>query len=206
MLHPAVAAKDIFETSSRFSLGEACASVSEIYGEKDMKKTISSALLVTILWAFSSNVTVAGDLTRKLTAGSSIGEVVGAWGEPTEKVEKGIKREVVWYYPQGARVVFKDGKVRSWLPPKELQRAEREKAEQAAAATPASAEFARETRDLVRDIAKEVPSGPDVPYVEQPQVPAPQVVPPVIQNPAIQNGRGVVPGIAPEPDVIDEEE
>ena len=171
-----------------------------------MNKTIPKALLVIMVWTLNSQVTAAGDLTRKLTAGSSIGDVIGAWGEPAEKVTKGVKHEVVWYYPLGARVVFKDGRVRSWLPPKELRRAEQERAEQAAAASSVSAEVARETRDLVRDIAKEVPSGPDVPFVEQPKAPAEQGIPPVVQNQALQNGRGVIPGIAPDPEALDDGE
>jgi hypothetical protein len=141
----------------------------------------------------------AVDLNRKLNTGATIGEVLGTWGEPTEKVEKDLKHEVVWYYPQGAKVVFKNGKVSSWRPPASVLEAQAEKAA-AVVATPMSEQVAKETQDLVRDIAKEVPSAPDAPYVEPPQPPA--------QPPGLSNApapvRGAPPALAPEMDLMDE--
>jgi hypothetical protein len=151
------------------------------------------------IWVFSAESSFAGDLMRKIPQGASIGEVIGLWGEPTEKIEKVLKHEVVWQYPQGAKVVFKNGKVAAWIPPASVVQAQAEKAA-AVVSTPVSEQVARETQDLVRDIAKEVPSGPDVPYVEPPQPPS--------QPPAIANGaapvRGAPPAIAPELDLSDE--
>lgn len=153
---------------------------------------------------FAPSVSFAGDLTRKLSSGATLGDVLGLWGEPTEKVEKAIKREVVWYYPQGARVVFKDGKVKSWRPIDSIVEAQEAKEAAKAAAVPAGEEVASETRDLVRDIAKEVPSGPDVPYVEPPAAPAGQ--PPLIPNQIPPGGRGAPAGVVPGGDVeLDEE-
>ncbi|MEY4699901.1 MAG: hypothetical protein RL326_88 [Pseudomonadota bacterium] len=150
------------------------------------------------------NTSVAGDLTRKLHAGATLGDVLGAWGEPTEKVEKAIKREVVWYYPQGAKVVFKDGKVKSWRPIDALVQADKEREAAKLVAAPVGQEVAGETRDLVRDIAKEVPSGPDVPYVEPPAVPGGQ--PPLIPNQIPPGGRGAPAGVVPGGDVDLEED
>ncbi len=143
-------------------------------------------------------VSFAGDLSRKLTPGASLGDVMGLWGEPTEKIEKGVKREVVWYYPQGAKVVFKDGKLKSWRPIDAVVQAEREREAAKAVVAPASDEVAAETRDLVRDIAKEVPSGPDVPYVEPP---APAGQPPLVPNQIPPGGRGAPAGVVPGGDV-----
>ncbi len=155
----------------------------------------SAAILVC-----SAERSFAGDLMRKIPQGASIGEVIGLWGEPTEKIEKSLKHEVVWQYPQGAKVVFKNGRVAAWMPPASVVQAQAEKAAAAVVSTPVSEQVARETQDLVRDIAKEVPSGPDVPYVEPPQPPS--------QPPAIVNGaapvRGAPPAIAPELDLSEE--
>jgi hypothetical protein len=154
----------------------------------------------TALLGITVDPVFAADLTRKLPTGASIGEVYGIWGEPTEKVEKGLKHEVVWHYPQGARVTFKNGKVSSWRPPDSVVEARAEKAAAAVVATPMSEQVAKETQDLVRDIAKEIPSAPDAPYVEPPQ-PAGQ--PPVLPN-APAPIRGAPPAMAPELDLSEE--
>jgi hypothetical protein len=147
------------------------------------------------------NVSLAGDLTRKLQVGATLGEVLGSWGEPTEKVELAIKREVVWYYPQGAKVVFKGGKLKSWRPIDSIVQADKERERAKLEATPTGQEVAGETRDLVRDIAKEVPSGPDVPYVEPPIVPGQAGQPPLIPNQIPPGGRGAPAGVVPGGDV-----
>lgn len=153
----------------------------------------------TALLGIAAGTAFAADLTRKLSTGASLGDVVGIWGEPTEKIEKDLKHEVVWYYPQGARVTFKNGKVSSWRPPDSIVEAQAGKAA-TVVATPMSEQVAKETQDLVRDIAKEVPSAPDAPYVEPPQVPGqPQALP---NAPAPI--RGAPPAMAPEVDLSDE--
>ena len=70
-------------------------------------------VILSLVVLCAPSISSAADLTRRLTPGATLAEVMDQWGEPTEKVEKGIKRQVVWYYPQGAKVVFKDGKVMS---------------------------------------------------------------------------------------------
>ena len=165
-----------------------------------MKKTLVALVGAAGILVGLADRSFAGDLMRKINKGATLGEVIGLWGEPTEKIEKEIKHEVVWYYPQGAKVVFKNGKVVSWQPPASVLEAQAEKAASAASATPVSAQVARETQDLVRDIAKEVPSGPDAPYVEPPQPPA---QPPALSNQAAPV-RGAPPAIAPELDLSDE--
>lgn len=161
-------------------------------------------VILSLVVLCAPSVSFAGDLTRKLTPGATLGEVMDMWGEPKEKVEKGIKREVVWYYPQGAKVVFKDGKVKSWRPIDAVVQAEQERQAAKAIVAPAADDVAGETRDLVRDIAKEVPSGPDVPYVEPPAPPAGQ--PPLIPNQIPPGGRGAPAGVVPGGDVELEEE
>lgn len=160
--------------------------------------------ILSLFVVLTPDISVAGDLTRKLNAGATLGDVLGSWGEPTDKVEKSIKREVVWYYPQGAKVVFKDGKVKSWRPIDALVQADREREAAKLVVAPTGQEVAGETRDLVRDIAKEVPSGPDAPYVEPPAVPGAQ--PPLVPNHIPPGGRGAPAGVVPGGDVdLDED-
>jgi hypothetical protein len=160
--------------------------------------------ILSLFVVLTPDISVAGDLTRKLNAGATLGDVLGAWGEPTDKVEKSIKREVVWYYPQGAKVVFKDGKVKAWRPIDALVQADKEREAAKLVAAPAGQEVAGETRDLVRDIAKEVPSGPDSPYVEPPAVQGGQ--PPLIPNQIPPGGRGAPAGVVPGGDIdLDED-
>lgn len=161
--------------------------------------------ILSLFVVLAPNVSVAGDLTRKLQAGATLGEVLGSWGEPTEKVERGVKREVVWYYPQGAKVVFKDGKLKSWRPIDSIAQSDKEREAAKFVVAPTGQEVAGETRDLVRDIAKEVPSGPDVPYVE-PAVPAQAGQPPLIPNQIPPGGRGAPAGVVPGGDVDLEED
>lgn len=94
------------------------------------------------IWVFSAESSFAGDLMRKIPQGASIGEVIGLWGEPTEKIEKVLKHEVVWQYPQGAKVVFKNGKVAAWIPPASVVQAQAEKAA-AVVSTPVSEQVAQ---------------------------------------------------------------
>jgi hypothetical protein len=91
-----------------------------------------------------------------------------SWGPPAEVEERETRRVLVWNYPSGAQVVFQAGVVSQWkvgkhdamrseiaLPPApqiELDKANDSRSQEAYA-----------TRDLVREIAAEVPSGPDSP-------------------------------------------
>lgn len=143
----------------------------------------------------------AGDLSKRVPAGASFGDVLTLWGEPIEKVEEGVLKQTVWYYKDGAKVVFKKGRVRSFRPSNAIIAQQQSMMEAQAKAVPAASEVAGETRDLVRDIAKEVPSGPDMPYVEAPAAQVPQAI-----NPNPVAPRGGAPAILPGDDVLEEQD
>jgi len=146
----------------------------------------------------------ADPFSRKIPVGASFGDVLGIWGEPVDKVEKGILHKVVWYYPDGAKVVFKDGRVQSFLPTKAVLAVQKQQANTAKVATsPVAVELSGEARDLVRDIAREVPSGPDISGGPSGASAAP---PPLIPNQAPPGGR-VAPGeaVLGEVDELDED-
>ncbi|MFO0415682.1 MAG: hypothetical protein ACK5Y6_00200 [Pseudomonadota bacterium] len=169
-----------------------------------MRTSLVMRSLFFVAVALVSLPALAADLSRKLNSGASFGDVLGAWGEPVDKVEKGIKRQVVWYYKDGAKVVFKDGRLVFWRPTDAQIAAEKALKSEPAVSATANAELAGETRDLVRDIAKEVPSGPDV---NMPDAPAaggnPQAISPVQPQGMIRPG---APAIAPADDLLAEED
>lgn len=103
---------------------------------------------------------------REVKKGAPLSDVLAAWGEPSERIERSVKRELVWRYSNGANVVFKDGKVSSFklAPNTEPERGRKQKV----AVTPARGESGvqGESRDVLRDIVREIPSGADVPYSE----------------------------------------
>lgn len=172
-----------------------------------MKKELAGLMFSIAVWGACLPCSFAADFSKKIPTGSSFGEVLGIWGEPVEKVDKSVKREVVWYYADGAKVIFKDGKVRSSQPTKAiLEVRAQEEAVKAAAATPAGAELSGETRDLVRDIAKEVPSGPDGPVSYSAPSAANVGQPPLVPNQIPPGGRGAPPGVAPGEVVLDDME
>jgi hypothetical protein len=142
----------------------------------------------------------AGDLSKRVPGGASFGDVLTLWGEPVDKVEEGVLKQTVWYYKDGAKVVFKNGRVRSFRPTNAII-AQQSMMEAQAKAAPVASEVAGETRDLVRDIAKEVPSGPDMPYVEAPAAQAPQAI-----NPNPIAPRGGAPAIIPGDEVLEEQD
>jgi hypothetical protein len=130
-----------------------------------------------------------------LRNGNTIGQVIQQWGDPKEKVERGLKGQVIWYYQNGAYVLFQSGKVIRWRSPSSGSVVETQPVPKATVATVPTIAVDSATRDLVRDIARELPSSPDAPYVEQPPA-APMPVAPgsfdqqrVVPQPA--------PGLAP---------
>ena len=132
----------------------------------------------------------AESASEDLPKGATLPEVLKLWGHPTEKIERQVKHEVVWSYSHGAFVVFKDGRVINW----KSARGRGPTSEVQPTATPATERPLSEMGDLVRDIAKEVPGGPDVPYSEPPgaAVGQPVLVPNAIPNQP-PPGRGGVP-------------
>jgi hypothetical protein len=134
---------------------------------------------------------------QPLNPGVTLKDVLGSWGEPEEKIERAVKREVVWKYKQGAYVVFKEGKLKASHVGDEEQARQNKKAAKMAVAVESKrkADAAVDSKDVLRDIVKEIPSGADVPYSE-PLAPSndPNVAG-LIPN-AIPNRSGP-PGMAP---------
>jgi len=96
------------------------------------------------------------------TVGAPLRVVLAAWGEPDERIVREVKHELVWNYKGGARVVFKDGKVRSFRTAEVIQQQQAKKAAAAEAAKKAMG-ASTESKDILRDIVREIPSGADVP-------------------------------------------
>jgi hypothetical protein len=170
-----------------------------------MNRHITCAIILGLSVFIQVEAVQAESLTREIPAGSSFGQVLGLWGEPVDKVDKSVKGEVIWYYPDGAKVVFKNGQVRSWRPTNAIVSQRKQFSGSQLPATPASGQLSQETRDLVRDIAKEVPSGPDVPMPDAPPPPALNQ-PPLIPNQVPPGGRGAPPGLVPGEVMLDEDE
>lgn len=132
-------------------------------------------ILAGVLLALAATVVqpaLAEKTKPPLQLGATTGQVLTSWGEPTEKIERELKHEVVWNYPQGAFVTFKKGQVIAYQIAggqvvDAKSQARQIAAQQTVAAAPTEV-IAGATRDLVRDIAKELPSSPDAPYTEPP--------------------------------------
>ena len=162
-----------------------------------MNKLLSFGVAMVI--AAVVQVAAAADFSKKIPSGASYADVITLWGEPAEKVEEGILKQTIWYYKEGAKVVFRNGRVRSFRPTDTIIAQQASLEESKVFAQPAASEVAGETRDLVRDIAKEVPSGPDVPYVEPPAA-----QPPIVPNQLPPGGRGAPPAIVAADDGYEE--
>lgn len=165
--------------------------------------SLIGGLFLLILQLLVPSITpLAADFSKKIPAGSSYADVLSIWGEPIDKVEEGILKQTIWYYKDGARVIFKNGRVRSFRSTNTLIAQQAASVEAQVPVQTATAELAGETKDLVRDIAKEVPSGPDAPYVEAPGSGQPAVVP----NQAQSGNRGVSAAIVPADDALEVQE
>ena len=119
-----------------------------------------------LLLGLSSGSAYADNAYEDLTIGAVLPEVMQAWGQPLEKIERSVKREVLWSYSHGAYVLFKDGRVIDWR----SLRGRGPRSEQKVAATTSTTDKpAGDIADIVGDIAREVPAAADAPYVEPPQ-------------------------------------
>ncbi len=167
-----------------------------------MYSFIIGLCLLTHQLLFAPLIALAGDFSKKIPTGASYAEVMGIWGEPIEKVEEGVLKQMIWYYKEGARVVFKNGRVRSFRPTNSVLAQQAAAVDAEVPVQSATTELAGETRDLVRDIAKEVPSGPDAPYVEPPVSGQPAVV----ANQAPSGNRAAPAVIVPADDVLEDQE
>lgn len=126
--------------------------------------------------------------------GAPLREVLAAWGEPDERIVREVKHELVWNYKGGARVVFKDGRVRSFRADEGIQQQQAKKAAAAEAAKKAIS-GSTESKDILRDIVREIPSGADGPSAPD----SPASSDPNLQGliPNAVPGRGGQPAIAP---------
>lgn len=163
-----------------------------------MKATFASVLIgvcfMTCGNAFSCEAQAKRD--DKFRIGASLREVLAAWGEPEERVVRGVKQELVWNYKGGARVVFKHGKVLSFRTGEAERQVQAKKAVEAEPVKKVSAD-SEESRDILRDIVREIPSGPDGPSSGAAAPPSsdPNLAG-LIPN-AVPPQRGGAPGIAP---------
>jgi len=129
-----------------------------------MRATVTSLLIgvcvIACGTASSSEAQVKRD--EKFGIGASLRDVLAAWGEPEERVVRGVKQELVWSYKGGARVVFKHGKVSSFRTGDAERQIQAKKVAEAEPVKKVSAE-SEESRDILRDIVREIPSGPEGP-------------------------------------------
>ena len=165
---------------------------------------VGAFILGSLLVAASVVTKAKADIPRGegIRKGVELRDVLAAWGEPIEKIERSVKKELVWRYPKGAYVVFKEGKVMSFKPVVDPTEAIREKKKGIASTSSAiavekDAAPGGDSKDMLRDIVREIPSGADVPYSESSSGFSgatsgliPNAVPPVPGNP----GQVIAPG------------
>ena len=129
-----------------------------------MRATVTSLLIgvcvIACGTASSSEAQVKRD--EKFGIGASLRDVLAAWGEPEERVVRSVKQELVWSYKGGARVVFKHGKVSSFRTGDAERQIQAKRVAEAEPVKKVSAE-SEESRDILRDIVREIPSGPEGP-------------------------------------------
>lgn len=132
---------------------------------------------------------------ERFGVGSSLREVLAAWGEPEERVVRGVKQELVWNYKGGARVVFKHGTVSSFRTGDAEKKVLAKKAAEVDPVKKVAAD-SEESRDILRDIVREIPSGPDGPSSGGAPPSSDPNLAGLIPN-AVPPQRGGVAGIAP---------
>ena len=118
-----------------------------------------------------------------VAVGAPLRQVLAAWGEPDERIIREVKRELVWNYKGGAQVVFKDGKVAAYRASDEEQLQSRKAA--AANVSKKVDTASSESKDILRDIVREIPSGADGPVAGDP---------PPLSDPSLQ---GLIPNAVP---------
>jgi hypothetical protein len=129
-----------------------------------MRATFTSLIIGVCIMACANASSSEAQAKRDDTfgVGASLRQVLAVWGEPEERVVRGVKQELVWNYQGGARVVFKNGKVSSLRTGEADRQAQAKKAAEAEPVKKVSAD-SEESRDILRDIVREIPSGPDGP-------------------------------------------
>jgi hypothetical protein len=134
---------------------------------------------------------------ERFGVGASLKEVLAAWGEPEERIVRGVKQELVWNYKGGARVTFKNGKVSSFRAGESEQHARAKKVAQPDPVKKVSSD-SEESKDILRDIVREIPSSPEGPSTGGASAPpsSDPAIAGLIPN-AVPAQRGGSPGIAP---------
>lgn len=123
--------------------------------------SLFASLLLPVIGGSSAQA--QANSANEVRKGMVLRDVLAAWGEPHERIVRSVKHELVWNYKQGAQVVFKDGKVSSFKEPLSVQVVQEKRLAKAIAAekSAASAAASVESKDVLRDIVRELPSGPD---------------------------------------------
>lgn len=85
-----------------------------------MRSSFFGSILSLAIAAFllGSEVAFCEAKLPPLVKGMLYGEVVAAWGNPSEKLQQELRGKDIWYYTGGAEVVFNDGKVIDWKDPR----------------------------------------------------------------------------------------
>lgn len=159
---------------------------------------VRKILFISLVIVMSSGVSCVFAQNRHsapLKRGATLREVLAAWGEPDERIERGVKRELVWRYKDGSMVVLKDGRVSVFSSPA-IEKVEQAKRLEQAEVDKKPAADTSSSKDVLRDIVRELPSGPEGPSPGEPQAPStdPDLAG-LIPNAVPQ--RGGAPGIAP---------
>ena len=124
-----------------------------------------------------------------LANGSPPVDVLKVWGEPSEQIEREVKREVEWRYTNGSSVTFREGAVVGWktrdLTSDGVEGADglRQPNKKQLSSPKVSAKVGKgagsgnEALDFVRELAKEIPSNPDSPSSSSDSSSAPVIEP-----------------------------
>jgi len=125
------------------------------------------SIAILVLPVIAASQAHATNTAIDVPAGATLPEVLALWGEPAEKIDRAVLHQTVWRYSDGAFVVFKEGRVINWKSSRNRGPSKAPTTAEAPRGLP-EVKPTSEMGDLVRDIAREVPGGPDVPYSEPP--------------------------------------
>ncbi len=179
----------------------------------EMRATLTSLMIGMCIIACGNASPSEAQAKRddKFGVGASLRQVLAAWGEPEERVVRAVKQELVWNYKGGARVIFKNGKVSSFRTGEVERQIQVKRAVEVESVKKVDAD-SEESRDILRDMVREIPSGPDGSSSGGAASPSgdpnyagliPNAVPPQRRGAGIAPGV-VVPSIEEETDETDE--
>lgn len=158
-----------------------------------IQRSIASVLLLVM----GVSIGYTEKLPEPLVTGSAPSDVMKLWGEPKEQIEREIRREVEWRYSNGSSVTFREGVVVAWktqaasVEPPLVKKASREslREDSSRSLMQLKSQKSADGLDFVREMAKEIPSGPDSPSAGNNASVAPQSdlpLPPPPPPPAAQ--------------------